>query len=143
MSTSTMASSNGDRRVAIVTGGTANLGKLFAESFAGEGVNLVVHYNSPHRAKEAGDVVNELEGLGVDAIAHQGDLTDVGQITKLVDAAIDRFGKWDILVNTSGLIIRKPLAEYEGKVRGDTRTKKLSRISSSGKPAVTAYRVAS
>lgn len=38
-------------------------------------------------------------------------------------------------------VIRKPLAEYEGKVRGDTRTKKLARISSGGKPALTAYRV--
>ena len=111
MSTSATSSSNGNSRVAIVTGGTANLGKLFAESLASDGVNLVVHYNSPHRAQEAADVVNELEALGVEAIAHQGDLTDTGQITQLVDATIDRFGKWDILVNTSGLIIRKPLVE--------------------------------
>ena len=48
MSTSATSSSNGNGRVAIVTGGTANLGKLFAESLAGDGVNLVVHYNSPH-----------------------------------------------------------------------------------------------
>jgi NAD(P)-dependent dehydrogenase (short-subunit alcohol dehydrogenase family) len=115
MSTSATSSSNGNSRVAIVTGGTANLGKLFAESLAGDGVNLVVHYNSPHRAQEAADVVNELEGLGVEAIAHQGDLTDTGQITQLVDATIDRFGKWDILVNTSGLIIRKPLVETSEK----------------------------
>src|SRR5580704_14455023 len=115
MSTSATSSSNGNSRVAIVTGGTANLGKLFAESLAGDGVNLVVHYNSPHRAQEAADVVNELEGRGVEAIAHQGDLTDTGQITQLVDATIDRFGKWDILVNTSGLIIRKPLVETSEK----------------------------
>ena len=109
------SSSDGDSRVAIVTGGTANLGKLFAESLASDGVNLVVHYNSPRRAQEAKHVVNELEGLGVEAIAHQGDLTDTGQITQLVDATIDRFGKWDILVNTSGLIIRKPLVETSEK----------------------------
>jgi NAD(P)-dependent dehydrogenase (short-subunit alcohol dehydrogenase family) len=115
MSTSAKSSSNGNGRVAIVTGGTANLGKLFAESLAGDGVNLVVHYNSPHRAQEAADVLNELEGLGVEAIAHQGDLTDTGQITQLVDATIDRFGKWDILVNTAGLIIRKPLVETSEK----------------------------
>ena len=71
MSTSATSSSNGNSRIAIVTGGTANLGKLFAESLAGDGVNLVVHYNSPHRAQEAADVVNELEALGVEAIAHQ------------------------------------------------------------------------
>jgi NAD(P)-dependent dehydrogenase (short-subunit alcohol dehydrogenase family) len=98
-------------RVAIVTGGTANLGKLFAESLAGDGVNVVVHYNSPSRSDEAAGVVRQLEALGVKAASHQGDLTDVSAITRLVDATLERFGSWDILVNTSGLIIRKPLAE--------------------------------
>ena len=98
-------------RVAIVTGGTANLGKLFAESLADDGVNVVVHYNSPSRADEAAAVVSQLEALGVKAASHQGDLTDVSAITRLVDATLERFGSWDILVNTSGLIIRKPLAE--------------------------------
>ena len=40
-------------KVAIVTGGTANLGKLFAESLASDGANVVVHYNSVRRAEEA------------------------------------------------------------------------------------------
>jgi 23S rRNA pseudouridine1911/1915/1917 synthase len=38
-------------------------------------------------------------------------------------------------------VIRKPLIEYEGKVKGDSRNKKLARISAAGKPAVTAWRV--
>ena len=38
-------------------------------------------------------------------------------------------------------VIRKPLLEYEGRVKGDTRPKKLARISGAGKPAVTAWRV--
>src|SRR5436190_18544151 len=38
-------------------------------------------------------------------------------------------------------VIRKPILEYEGKSGKDTRTKKLARISSAGKPAVTAWRV--
>lgn len=40
-------------------------------------------------------------------------------------------------------VIRKPIAEYEGKAGGGTRTKKLAKVSSTGKPAVTAYRVLS
>ena len=60
-------------KVAIVTGGSANLGKLFAESLASDGANVVVHYNSPRRADEAQGVVNDLKATGVEAIAHQGD----------------------------------------------------------------------
>lgn len=116
MSTS---ASNG-RRVAIVTGGSANLGKLFAESLAGDGTNVVVHYNSPRRADEATAVVRELQEFGVDAIAHQGDLTEVSEITRLVDATIASFGRWDILVNTAGIIIRKPLAETTEKEYDDS-----------------------
>ncbi|HXF32137.1 MAG TPA: SDR family NAD(P)-dependent oxidoreductase, partial [Solirubrobacterales bacterium] len=111
MSDTSNSTGNGDRRVGIVTGGTANLGKLFSESLAGDGVDLVVHYNSPSRADEAAETVAALEELGVKAISHQGDLTDIKEIAKLVDATVERFGRWDILVNTSGLIVRKPLAE--------------------------------
>jgi NAD(P)-dependent dehydrogenase (short-subunit alcohol dehydrogenase family) len=98
-------------KVAIVTGGSANLGKLFSEALADDGANVVVHYNSPSREEEADKVVAELESRGVEAIAHQGDLTDITEITNLVDATLERFGQWDILVNTSGIIVRKPLAE--------------------------------
>ena len=111
MNATTSAQTTTNGRVAIVTGGSANLGKLFAEALADDGVNVVVHYNSPRRADEAAGVVTQLEGLGVKAIAHQGDLRNLAEITKLVDATIEQFGKWDILVNTSGLIVRKPLAE--------------------------------
>jgi NAD(P)-dependent dehydrogenase (short-subunit alcohol dehydrogenase family) len=48
---------------------------------------------------------------GVEAISHQADLTAVSEIARLVDTTIERFGRWDILVNTAGLIVRKPLAE--------------------------------
>jgi NAD(P)-dependent dehydrogenase (short-subunit alcohol dehydrogenase family) len=98
-------------KVAIVTGGSDNLGRLFSESLASDGANVVVHYNSPERAEQAAGVVSGLEAKGVEAIAHHGDLTDTAQLTGLVDATIERFGHWDILVNTAGLIIRKPLAD--------------------------------
>lgn len=98
-------------KVAIVTGATANLGKLFATSLAEDGAHIVTHYNSPSRKDEADAAVAALEKLGVQAMPFQADLTRVENITALVDATIERFGQWDILVNTSGLIVRKPLAE--------------------------------
>ena len=99
-------------KVAIVTGGSANLGELFAHALAADGANVVVHYNSARRADEAAGVVAALESQhGVTTMSFQGDLTDVVTISALADATIARFGHWDILVNTSGLIVRKPLAE--------------------------------
>jgi NAD(P)-dependent dehydrogenase (short-subunit alcohol dehydrogenase family) len=119
-----MSSPNGNRtqagKVAIVTGGTANLGRLFAESLAGEGADVMVHYNSSGREREATSVVSELEALGVEAASHQADLTNVAEITRLVDDTIDRFGSWNILVNTAGLIVRKPLVETTEKEYDDS-----------------------
>ena len=100
-----------DGKVAIVTGATANLGKLFSTSLAEDGATIVAHYNSPGRADEADAAVADLEKLGVPAMSFQADLTRVENVTALVDATIERFGHWDILVNTSGLIVRKPVAE--------------------------------
>ena len=100
-----------DGKVAIVVGGAKNLGRLFSKSLAGDGANVVVHYNSASSAADADATVKELEGLGVQALAYQADLTTVAEIKKLIDATIARFGRWDILVNTAGLIVRKPLAE--------------------------------
>jgi NAD(P)-dependent dehydrogenase (short-subunit alcohol dehydrogenase family) len=119
-----MSSPNGNRtqagKVAIVTGGTANLGKLFAESLAGDGANVMAHYNSSGREGEATSVVSELERLGVEAASHQADLTNVAEITRLVDETIARFGSWDILVNTAGVIVRKPLVETTEKEYDDS-----------------------
>ena len=98
-------------KVAVVTGGTANIGKLFAEALADDGADVMVHYNSARRASEADVAVKDLQDRGVRATSFQADLTDPAQITRLVDATIEQFGSWDILVNTAGLIVRKPLAE--------------------------------
>jgi NAD(P)-dependent dehydrogenase (short-subunit alcohol dehydrogenase family) len=98
-------------KVAIVTGGTANLGRLFAGALAEDGANIMLHYNSPGRGDEAQGAIDDLTELGVEVQAHQADLRDVAAIEALVDATVERFGRWDILVNTAGLIIRKPVAE--------------------------------
>jgi NAD(P)-dependent dehydrogenase (short-subunit alcohol dehydrogenase family) len=107
----TIMDTNLTGKVAIVTGGSANLGKLFSEALADDGASVAVHFNGPGRQPEADKVVADLEGRGGEAMAYQADLTDNSKITELVDATIKRFGHWDILVNTAGVIIRKPLAE--------------------------------
>lgn len=101
-----------DGKVAIVTGASANLGRMFAEQAGADGARVVVHYNSTSKADEAAKVVSAITGRGGEAFAVQADLTDVAGIRHLVDQAFERFGRWDILVNTAGMIVRKPIAEF-------------------------------
>jgi NAD(P)-dependent dehydrogenase (short-subunit alcohol dehydrogenase family) len=102
-----------DGKVAIVAGASANLGRMFAEQLGADGAKVVVHYNSTSKLKEAAAVVAAIKARGGEAIAHQADLTRPAEVSKLVDAAFERFGAWNILVNTAGMIVRKPIMEFE------------------------------
>lgn len=110
------ATSTGARRfvgkTAIVAGASANVGRALAELLAQEGADVVVHYNSANKATEAEKTAALVRGHGREALIVQADLTRPAQATALFDAALARFGKVDILINTVGKIIRKPVAEF-------------------------------
>lgn len=110
------ATSTGARRfvgkVAIVVGASANVGRALTELLAQEGAKIVVHYNSDSKKKQAEEVVEAVRAYGSDAISFQADLTRPEQATLLFDAALTKFGQVDILINTAGKIICKPLAEF-------------------------------
>lgn len=101
-----------DGKVAIVTGASANLGRMFAEQLGSDGAKVVVHYNSPSKQDEAEATVAAIQGRGGEAFAVQADLTRPSEVTRLVDATVQRFGQWNILVNTAGMIVRKPIAAF-------------------------------
>lgn len=111
------ATSTGARRfvgkVAIVAGASANVGRALSALLAQEGADVVVHYNSPNKKAEAEATAELVRGHGQQALIVQADLTRPAQATALFDAAVSAFGKVDILINTVGKIIRKPLAEFE------------------------------
>ncbi|MCR8932256.1 MULTISPECIES: SDR family oxidoreductase [unclassified Pseudomonas] len=111
------ATSTGARRfigkTAIVVGASANVGKALALLLAQEGADVVVHCNSASKQTQAEEVAAAVRGHGQEALIFQADLTKPAQAAALFDAAIATFGKVDILINTAGKIIRKPLAEFE------------------------------
>lgn len=102
-----------DGKVAIVTGASANLGAMFARQLAADGAKVVVHYNSASKQDEAEAIVSKIASDGGTATAHRADLTRPSEVAGLVDATLARFGEWDILVNTAGMIVRKPIAEFD------------------------------
>ncbi|KFE97247.1 SDR family oxidoreductase [Chryseobacterium luteum] len=96
-------------KVAIVGGGAKNLGRLISLDFAKKGAKVVVHFNSDGTKADADKTVSDIIAAGGEAFAIQGDLTVVENNTKLFDAAIEKYGKVDIAVNTTGMVIKKPI----------------------------------
>ncbi len=89
-------------RVAIVTaaGQQTGMGRGIARVLAGEGAHLVL--NSTNPANVAGAVA-EIEALGRQAVGVAGDAADRGVCQQLVDAAMARFGRIDVLVCNAGI----------------------------------------
>ncbi|MBK5208976.1 MAG: glucose 1-dehydrogenase [Flavobacteriaceae bacterium] len=100
-------------KVAVVTGGSRDIGRAISIKLANEGAKVVVnYYNSEVGAKET---VDEIKSLGGDAIAVKADVSKLDDIRILKAKSIEAFGdKVDILVsNAGGLFARKSLQELD------------------------------
>ncbi len=88
-------------KVAIITGGDSGLGRAAAVAFAKEGAKLVIPYYDEHiDAEETKEYIN---ALGGECILLSGDISDRKFCKKIVDTAIQNFGKINILVNNAGV----------------------------------------
>jgi 3-oxoacyl-[acyl-carrier protein] reductase len=85
--------------VAIVTASSRGLGRASAEALAHEGVHLVVCARGEQPLR---DVERELAGCGVDVVSITADVADPATPDRLVAAAVDRFGRLDIVVANAG-----------------------------------------
>lgn len=98
-------------KVVIVAGGAKNLGGLISRDMAGHGAEaVVIHYNSTATRGDAEATVAAVQAAGAKALAIQGDLTRVAECRRLFDEAIKAFGRVDIAINTTGMVIKKPIA---------------------------------
>ena len=98
-------------KVAIVTGGSKNLGAETAMYLGRNGANVIVHYFSDGSAEDALKVEEKIKASGNNAKTVQADLRKVSEIKRLFTVAEDSFGKVDIIVNTAGTMLKKPAAE--------------------------------
>ena len=96
-------------RVAIVTGGNGGIGLGMAAGLAQAGAAVVV---AGRNAAKNAAAVKALEALGAKAAAFAADVTDQAACRTLVAAALERFGRLDIIVNNAGINIRKQPQEY-------------------------------
>jgi 3-oxoacyl-[acyl-carrier protein] reductase len=98
-----------DGRVAVVTGASRGFGRSIALAFGEAGADVVVNYHAS--AAAAAEVAAALEKLGRRALPVRADVADEADASRLVDAALSRFGRLDILVNNAGIMQRGAIAE--------------------------------
>lgn len=99
--------------VAVVTGGSRGIGAAICEELGREGAKVVVNYSgSEGPAQEVVDKVNQIGGGG-EAVAVQADVSDPEDAQKLIDQAIEQFGRVDILVNNAGTNIDATLDKLD------------------------------
>jgi NAD(P)-dependent dehydrogenase (short-subunit alcohol dehydrogenase family) len=98
-----------DGRAAIVTGGSRGVGQGIGLELARRGCRVAVNYNSSRERAE--DTVRQVQDLGVDAFAVWADVSVPADVAAMVDAAVGRFGRLDLLVNNAGLQTWTPLLD--------------------------------
>jgi 3-oxoacyl-[acyl-carrier protein] reductase len=98
-------------KVAVITGAARGVGRATGLGLARLGCDVVINYRSSE--ERAGRTVDELEACGVRALAIQGDVRDDGDCRKLMEGAVDAFGRLDILVNNAGTTVFIPHDDLE------------------------------
>ncbi len=87
-------------KVAVVTGASRGIGRSISLALAAEGAKIVA---VDLGIEETEKVVNEIRALGAEALAVQGNVTVAEDAERMIDAAVDKFGRVDILVNNAGI----------------------------------------
>jgi NAD(P)-dependent dehydrogenase (short-subunit alcohol dehydrogenase family) len=87
-------------KVALITGSTRGIGKEFALGFAKEGADVIVN---GRKIEKAESVTKEIENLGVRSLAIAADVSLSQDVNRMVDEAVNSFGRIDLLVNNAGI----------------------------------------
>ncbi|HLJ19773.1 MAG TPA: SDR family oxidoreductase [Stellaceae bacterium] len=90
-----------ERRVALVTGASRNIGRAIALDLADAGAAVVINTRASREAAAA--VAREVENRGGQALLAIADVTDEGAVQAMLDATIARFGRLDIVVNNAAV----------------------------------------
>jgi NAD(P)-dependent dehydrogenase (short-subunit alcohol dehydrogenase family) len=93
---------------AIITGATSGIGRETAREFAKAGAKVVV---AGRRLERLRNLVTEIEATGAQALAIQTDVADRAQVEDLVEKAVEKFGRVDVLVNNAGVAIASRFVE--------------------------------
>jgi len=96
-------------KAAVVTGGGRGIGRAICVAFAREGADVIVNYAS--KDQPAQEVVEMVKQIGKKAVAVKGNVAVKADAERIIQTAVDNFGKIDILVNNAG--VSKPNMLYK------------------------------
>ena len=108
-----------DDKVAIVTGAGGGLGRCHALELARRGCKVVVNDlggavdGTGGSSEAAAQVVAEIEAAGGEAVANGGSVSDRAGAQSMVDAAVQRWGRVDVLINNAGVLRDKSFHKME------------------------------
>ena len=96
-------------KVALVTGGARNIGRAISLALAEGGAAVLI--NARNSRDEAEQTVAMIRSGGGKAMVHLADVTDARAVAAMANAAIDEFGRLDMLVNNAAIRAETPFAE--------------------------------
>jgi NADP-dependent 3-hydroxy acid dehydrogenase YdfG len=99
-------SNNIEGKVVVITGASSGMGEAAARHLAALGAAVVL---GARRVERLRALAGEITAAGGKALAVETDVTDRGQVRRLVDAAVETFGRIDVLVNNAGIMPLSPL----------------------------------
>jgi NADP-dependent 3-hydroxy acid dehydrogenase YdfG len=93
-------------KVVVITGGSSGLGEATGRYLAERGARVVL---GARRTDRLHALVEEITQHGGQALARATDVTDADQVQALVDAAVDQYGRIDVIINNAGVMPHSPL----------------------------------
>ena len=97
-------------KVAVLTGAASGIGRATALKFAAQGARVVV---ADINAAGGEETVERVRAAGGDAFFVRTDVADFAQVEAAVKAAVERYGRLDVMFNNAGTGVFKPLLEHE------------------------------
>ena len=101
-------------KIAIVTGGGRGMGAAYSVALAREGAKVLVNFVGNSNA--ADEIVGRIRKAGGEAVLFQADVGKKADVQRMVDFAVQKYGRLDVMVSNAGLVHKAPLLEQSEEV---------------------------
>ncbi|WP_256003949.1 SDR family oxidoreductase [Pedobacter deserti] len=97
------------KKTIIVTGASSGIGQGIAIAYGQQGARVVINYHSDEEGAQ--QTLHEIEKAGGEGFIHQADVSSEAEVTAMFEAAMAKFGGFEILINNAGIQMDNSFAE--------------------------------